>query len=107
MDTVTRRDDPATPLAVLEAARRELGDETIRGRGGRMAVERYAGRVDALLQRLYAEAPASARPVTIAALGGYGRRHLCLYSDIDVLVLFDGAIGPDDERFLRAFLHPL
>src|SRR3989441_7056816 len=107
MDTITRRDDQPTPLAVLEAARRELADETVRGRGGRMAVERYAGRVDALLQRLCAEAPAAARPVAIAALGGYGRRHLCLYSDIDVLVLFDGAIGPDDERFLRAFLHPL
>ena len=89
MDTITRDDRP-TPLAVLEAARRELGEETVRGRGGRMAVERYAGRVDALLQRLYAEAPAAARPVAIAALGGYGRRHLCLYSDIDVLVLFDG-----------------
>ena len=107
MDTVTRRDDQTTPLAVLEAARRELGEETVRGRGGRMAVERYAGRVDALLQRLHAEAPRSARPVVVAALGGYGRRHLCLYSDIDVLVLFDGAIGADDERFLRGFLHPL
>ena len=107
MDTLTRRDDQATPLAVLEAARGELGDETVRGRGGRMAVERYAGRIDALLQRLYAEAPRAARPVVVAALGGYGRRHLCLHSDVDVLVLFDGPIGAVDERCLRGFLHPL
>src|SRR5207247_7991056 len=101
MDTITRRDDQPTPLAVLEAARRELAEETARGRGGRMAVERYAGRIDALLQRLYADAPAAARPVAIGALGGYGRRHLCLYSDIDVLVLFDGSLGAGEEEFLR------
>ena len=43
----------------------------------------------------------------IAALGGYGRRQLCLHSDIDLLVVFDGPLGDEDERFLRALLHPL
>ena len=40
------------------------------------------------------------------ALGGYGRRHLSLHSDIDLLVLFE-RIDAAGERFLRAFLHPL
>ena len=71
----------------------------MRGSGG---AERYADRVDTLLQRLFRAARRPRR-----ALGGYGRRHLTLHSDVDVLVLFDGPIGPDEERFLRGFLHPL
>ena len=97
----------AGPPAELDAARQELIQETMRGGAGRVAVERYADRIDALLQRLFAEAPRAAQPVAVFALGGYGRRHLCLHSDVDVLVLFSGSIGADDERFLRGFLHPL
>ena len=95
----TTEGQPTTaPAGMLETARRELVNETVAGRGGLAAVERYADRIDALLQRVFAEAPRSARPVTIIALGGYGRRHQCLHSDVDLLVLFDGPIGLADEQ---------
>jgi [protein-PII] uridylyltransferase len=99
--------DQETVQALLAAARRELSEETGRGAGGRMAVERYAGRIDALLQMLFGAAPTAARAVAVVALGGYGRRHLSPFSDVDVLILFDGAISADDERLLRGILHPL
>ena len=95
------------PAQLLADARRELTDQSMRGQGGRAAVERYAGRVDALLQRLCAEAPKPAHPIAVAALGGYGRRHLCLHSDVDLLLVVGGRIEPDDERFLTGVLHPL
>ena len=47
------------------------------------------------------------RPFAVCALGGYGRRALCLHSDIDLLVVFDGEIGPAEERLVKALLHPL
>jgi [protein-PII] uridylyltransferase len=93
--------------ASLAAARDELRADIARGAGGRTALERYSDRADVLLRQLFAEAPAPKVPVAVLALGGYGRRHLCLHSDIDLLILFGGTIGGPEEAFLRAFLHPL
>ena len=91
----------------FDAARAELRADVVRGTGGRGTLERYSDRVDAILRQLYGEAMPPAGPVAILALGGYGRRHLCLHSDIDLLILFGDAIGAEHERFLRGFLHPL
>jgi [protein-PII] uridylyltransferase len=91
----------------FQAAREACHADIERGAGGRAAVERYADRVDDLLRQLFADAGGPADAVAIVALGGYGRRHLCLHSDIDLLVLFGGTIGSGEERFLRDFLHPL
>ncbi len=90
----------------LGVARTELMADVRRGAGGRGALERYSDRVDAMLRQLFVDA-APPENVAILALGGYGRRHLCLHSDIDLLVLFGGRIDAAEEQFLRAFLHPL
>ena len=106
MDT-TNSQPTAGPSTVLEVARHELVQDIARGAAGHAAAERYADRVDTLLQQLFFAAPPAAQPVALVALGGYGRRHLMLHSDVDVLVLFERALGADDERFLRGVLHPL
>jgi [protein-PII] uridylyltransferase len=93
--------------SALDAARQELRADIATGAGGRAALEQHAARVDALLRQLYQDAGGPDRPVAVIALGGYGRRHLCLHSDIDLLLLFGARIGPSEERFLRGFLHPL
>ncbi|HTM05087.1 MAG TPA: HD domain-containing protein [Vicinamibacterales bacterium] len=97
----------SAPRAIFDAARTELRVDVARGAGGRAALERYSDRVDGLIRQIYADAHPPASPVAILALGGYGRRHLCLHSDIDLLVLFGSTIDVEAERFLRAFLHPL
>ena len=91
----------------LETARSELQSDVLRGAGGRAALERYTDRVDAMLRQLCADAGGAGHEVVVLALGGYGRRHLCLHSDIDLLILFGGRIGASQEDFLRAFLNPL
>jgi [protein-PII] uridylyltransferase len=103
----SRPDARAARAARLEGARAELRAATERGEGGRVALKQYSQRMDALVQQQFAEASATAQPVAVFALGGYGRRQLCLHSDIDLLLLFTGPLWPEDERFLHAFLNPL
>jgi [protein-PII] uridylyltransferase len=97
----------ATVLAQLNNARDELSADTRRGRAGRAALERFADHYDALLQDLCARAAQPSCDAAIFALGGYGRRHLCLHSDLDLLALFDGPIGAREQEFLRGVMHPL
>src|ERR1043166_8665414 len=91
----------------LEEARRELREEILRGHGGRAALSRFSDRLDAILRQIVSAAPLTTQRVAVVAIGGYGRRQLSLHSDIDLLVLFGGKLGPDDEQTLRGILHPL
>ena len=97
----------ATRASRLAAARAELATATERGDGGRQALRQYSHRMDALVQQLFAEAGTVSQAVGVFALGGYGRRQLCLHSDVDLLVLFAGPIAQPEERFLHAFLNPI
>ena len=90
----------------LEDARRAIGRDMIAGDGA-SALRRYAADIDREIQRLYTAGNGDALAVALIALGGYGRYHLCPYSDIDLLVLFGGPVGAAEERFLRDLLHPL
>jgi [protein-PII] uridylyltransferase len=97
----------ARPAAFLAEARSELCGDILRGHGGRAALARYSGRLDSLIAQLLTAAPKAPQPVALVAIGGYGRRQLCLHSDIDLLVLFGGPLGPAEERTLRGVLHAL
>ncbi|HZB26434.1 MAG TPA: HD domain-containing protein [Vicinamibacterales bacterium] len=93
---------------LLTTARRDYVRAARSGNGGRDAQARYAGQMDAIV-RVLVDAAAAVTPgrVAVCALGGYGRRALCLHSDVDLLIVFDGAIGPEQERLVKAVLQPL
>src|SRR5262245_49493934 len=93
--------------ALLDEARKTTGRDVLAGESGLSALERYTAHIDGELQRLYAAAGTPQGGVALIALGGYGRRHLCPYSDIDLLLLFGDAVGAAGEQFLRRLLHPL
>ncbi|MBW8862917.1 MAG: HD domain-containing protein [Acidobacteria bacterium] len=97
----------ATPLSAVESARQALSAAAVRGDGGGSALRRFSESVDEFLQQLFDAAPPASGASLVVALGGYGRRQLCLHSDVDVLLLFDGRIGETEEKRVRAILHPL
>lgn len=110
-DTVrfrTMKDLRDSAAVTLAAAREEYTEDARHGRGGRATVSRYADRMDGLVQTVVdAARDCTQTPFAVCAVGGYGRRALCLHSDIDLLIVFDGAIAQPEERFVNAVLQPL
>ncbi len=87
--------------ARLQEAREAFAAEATQGRGGRSAHQLFSDRVDDVLRSMVADArPLARSPLAVAALGGYGRRALCLHSDIDLLIVFERPHRPR-RRALR------
>ena len=92
----------------LAAIRREYVLEARQGRGGREMQSRYAAEMDAIVRELVEGARGlTSQPLSVAALGGYGRRTLCLHSDVDLLIVFERGIDRAEARFVNAVLQPL
>ena len=46
-------------------------------------------------------------PYALVALGGYGRTEQCVYSDIDLLFLFEKKVPAEAEALVREIVYPL
>lgn len=86
------------PLAgYLEVRRRWVGDRSPQSQAWRVSDE-LTEAMDHCLRELLATSR-----VTVLAVGGYGARHLCQFSDIDLLLLHHG----DGAEEARGLLYPL
>ncbi len=92
----------------LAEARDEYAARAREGRGGLDVLARYADRMDGLVREIAESAGAqTTMPIAVCALGGYGRRTLCLHSDIDLLIVTEGPIGSREELAISSLLQPL
>ena len=96
----------AEPVLRLRAELDALDRAYTLGHHGRWTARRRAELLDTCLQQLWwaADPPAE---VTLAALGGYGRRLQLPASDIDLLLLHDGLETAELERLSNALFYPL
>lgn len=107
MSDTSTTTSPRDPRARLRSAQQAFAAEAASGNGGREASARFAGALDQVVREVLADLPPPSQPLAVVALGGYGRRDLCLHSDVDLMILFEGAIERPDEKFLQNFLQPL
>lgn len=63
--------------------------------------------VDQVLQQLWSQHISNDTPVSLLAVGGYGRAELHPYSDIDLLVLLDESVSEQPPESLSDFLTQL
>jgi len=67
----------------------------------------WSGAVDEVLVDLHTACGVEAAGTALLAVGGYGRRELCPASDIDLLLLHDGASPARLEQLVRSIIYPL
>lgn len=61
----------------------------------------YACGMDGILSDLFEQEFSGTQEVALIAVGGYGRRELCPYSDLDLLILRESSsLDPDIQRFV-------
>jgi [protein-PII] uridylyltransferase len=84
------------PKADLAAGRKFCEDLHRRGASGHTVVRLQSAAMDRVIAILWARALEEAKaahapaPVSLIALGGYGRRELAPFSDVDILLLHEG-----------------
>ena len=73
--------------AVVARARERVGADHRRGVAPAALLRQLSDDLDALLKSLFVGVVPEEAPLSLVALGGYGRRELYPFSDLDLLVL--------------------
>lgn len=108
--------DGATVGALLAEQRQALAHRLMDGASGTEMVAAQTDLVDGLIIGRYRNAArqgndalmsAAFQHCCLVALGGYGRREMAPYSDVDLMVLYRPEAAKVVPEFVRHVLHPL
>ena len=95
-------------------SREALIRENLRQESGGRTARKYADLMDRLVRALFIEAgfrdkvsAAQRDDLIVLALGSYGRRELCLESDVDLMVIHRSRLSPEMARIIPRVTYPL
>lgn len=91
----------------LRAKRDALESLWRQGLSGKSLLHRHSQLIDEYLADCFAKCPDAAEGITLIALGGYGRRELFPFSDIDLLLLYDQKKEEKLDAVTEALFYPL
>jgi [protein-PII] uridylyltransferase len=104
--------EASTPITIFKAKRDQLLTQLSKKRTHSFLRD-HAGLVDDYFLASFAQSTVGPQmgimrnPYTLVALGGYGRAEQCVYSDIDLLFLFEKKVPPEAEALVREIVYPL
>ncbi len=92
-------------------------EESFATSGGKDFLFKHTKKIDTLLQLVYKIAMRSmfgnyvpmknSLPITLVALGSYGREQLCVYSDIDLMIVYKQSAGYNTKEMIEKILYIL
>lgn len=91
----------------LRAKRDALESLWRQGLSGRNLLHRHSQLIDEYLADCFAKCPDAEEGITLIAMGGYGRKELFPFSDIDLLLLYDPKKEKKLEALTEALFYPL
>ena len=96
----------------LKAGRAAIVDDLLAGKAPRF-LEDNARLIDDYFHQSYEKSVVGPKmdiaknPYAVIALGGYGRAEQCVYSDVDLLFLFEKKVPRAAEDLVREIIYPL
>ncbi|CAA6801307.1 MAG: Possible nucleotidyltransferase [uncultured Sulfurovum sp.] len=92
-------------------------EESFRENNGKNFLVKHTKKIDTILQMSYRVAMRamfgtympmkSTLPITLVALGSYGREQLCVYSDIDLMIVYKEVPGYNTQEMIEKILYIL
>ncbi|MBW1643134.1 MAG: [protein-PII] uridylyltransferase, partial [Deltaproteobacteria bacterium] len=98
--------------ALLQSKRKNLIKNFIKGEEESL-LESNAMLLDDYFQESFGKSKAGMEmsvikyPFAIVALGGYGRKEQCIYSDVDIVFLFKKKVPLEAEKLVQEIIYPL